>query len=144
MAWPASLVDGTDATAANLKTWIANPGQDVLCDGSISVKGSDGNFSAGGNRSFMDHSLGYTRFGSLRGGGAAVNGIRFFVDGGEGGKLIAEGAGRWILRTPNSAPVDADLDNSTISMYLDQAGNNLKVRVKYSDATLKTATIALT
>lgn len=51
---------------------------------------------------------------------------------------------RVIQGSPNSAPTDADLDNGTISLYLDQAGNALKVRAKYSDGTLKTGTVALT
>lgn len=41
---------------------------------------------------------------------------------------------------PSSAPtLDA---NSTLSFYIDEAGHNLKVTVKYSDGTAKTATIA--
>lgn len=53
--------------------------------------------------------------------------------------------GRQYLGSPNSAPTDSDLFNGSISLYLDEAGNNLKVRVKYSDGTtLKTGSIALT
>ena len=37
-----------------------------------------------------------------------------------------------------------DLHNGSISFYLDQKANKLKVRVKYSTGVLKTATIALT
>ena len=49
-----------------------------------------------------------------------------------------------MLSTPNSAPVDADLNAASVEFYLDEAGNNLKVRVKYTDGvTLKTGTIAL-
>ncbi|PYV31258.1 MAG: hypothetical protein DMG22_17640 [Acidobacteria bacterium] len=48
------------------------------------------------------------------------------------------------LGAPSSAPTDANLNNSNISFWLDETGNNLKVRVKYSSGTLKTATIALT
>jgi hypothetical protein len=47
------------------------------------------------------------------------------------------------LSADPAAPVDADLANSNISFYLDEAGNNLKVRVKYSNGTLKTATVPL-
>lgn len=43
----------------------------------------------------------------------------------------------------NTAPVDADIPKGAIVFYLDEAGNNLKVRVKYSNGTLKTATVAL-
>lgn len=52
--------------------------------------------------------------------------------------------GRVMQGTPNSAPTDADLGNGQISAYLDQAGNALKYRVKYSDGTLKTGQVALT
>ena len=52
--------------------------------------------------------------------------------------------GRSYLGTPTSPPVAGDLDNGSISFYLDQASNRLKVRVKYSTGVLKTATIALT
>jgi hypothetical protein len=48
-----------------------------------------------------------------------------------------------IQSAPSSAPTDGNLTNSSISFYVDEIGNNLKVRVKYSNGTLKTATIAL-
>jgi hypothetical protein len=47
------------------------------------------------------------------------------------------------LGAPNAAPTDANLNASNISFWLGQTNNNLKVRVKYSNGTLKTATIAL-
>lgn len=52
-------------------------------------------------------------------------------------------AGRSYLGAANTAPADADLVNGTISFYLDEGTNDLKVRVRYSDGTLKTATVAL-
>lgn len=52
--------------------------------------------------------------------------------------------GRSTLGAPNSAPTDGDLANSQLSFYLNQAGNQLLVRVKYSDGTLKLATLSLT
>ncbi|HET6224732.1 MAG TPA: hypothetical protein VFF27_00540 [Bacteroidia bacterium] len=45
---------------------------------------------------------------------------------------------------PNGTPDDSLLSNSMITAYLNEAGNELKFRVKYSNGTLKTATIALT
>lgn len=48
------------------------------------------------------------------------------------------------LGAPPSAPTDGNLINGQVSFYLDEVGNNLKIRVKYSNGTLKTATIALT
>jgi hypothetical protein len=47
------------------------------------------------------------------------------------------------LSAPSSAPTDANLNNSNISFWLDETNNKLKVRVKYSNGTLKTATIDL-
>lgn len=50
-----------------------------------------------------------------------------------------------MFKAPNTAPVDVDIQPTFIVPYLDESGNNLKIRVKYADGTtLKTATIALT
>ncbi len=46
------------------------------------------------------------------------------------------------LGAPPSAP--KNLNNSQISFWLDERENQLKVNVKYSDGTVKSATIALT
>jgi hypothetical protein len=51
--------------------------------------------------------------------------------------------GRSYLATPNSAPADVDLTNGSVSMYLNEAGNQLKVRVKYSSGAVKTGTVNL-
>jgi hypothetical protein len=53
------------------------------------------------------------------------------------------GTRQLIFGGPSSAPSNADLINSQIAFYLDQAGNSLKVKVKYSDGTVKTGTVAL-
>jgi hypothetical protein len=45
---------------------------------------------------------------------------------------------------PSSAPMDADIANNQISVYLDESGNNLKFRIRKSDGTYKTATLAMT
>jgi hypothetical protein len=52
-------------------------------------------------------------------------------------------SGRTFLGTPATAPTDVDLDQEMISFYLDEATNTLKVRVRYSNGTLKTGSIAL-
>jgi hypothetical protein len=44
---------------------------------------------------------------------------------------------------PDSVIADANLDNNTLSFYLDQATNNLRVKAKYSNGTIKIGTIAL-
>lgn len=45
------------------------------------------------------------------------------------------------ISAPNSAPTLPD--NSSVSLYLDEVGNNLKFAVKYSSGTTKTGTIAV-
>lgn len=65
---------------------------------------------------------------------------------GSDGTPIAKfmGDARMISGAPATAPTDANLMASSVSFYLDEAGANLKVRVKYANgSTLKTATIAL-
>ena len=44
----------------------------------------------------------------------------------------------------SAAPSDANLANNTVGMYLDQGTNTLKFRVRYSNGTLKTGSVALT
>ena len=48
------------------------------------------------------------------------------------------------IKANNETPDDAALSNSAMTFYLDEATNELKVRVRYSDGTLKTATFTLT
>jgi hypothetical protein len=52
-------------------------------------------------------------------------------------------SGAVTLGAPPSPPA-ASLDNSQISFWLDERGNQPKISVKYSDGTLKTAAIPLT
>ena len=51
--------------------------------------------------------------------------------------------GATVIATPEAIPESSDLENQSISFYLDEPNNQLKVRVKYSDGLLKTGTIAL-
>lgn len=52
--------------------------------------------------------------------------------------------GRTFQAAPASAPTDGNLAAAQITFYLDESGNNLKIRVRYSDGTtLKTGTVAL-
>lgn len=58
-------------------------------------------------------------------------------------KATIHGIGSTIVGAATSAVVDADLGNGQINFYLDETGHNLKVKVKYSNGTIRTATIAL-
>lgn len=48
------------------------------------------------------------------------------------------------IMTPAAAPADSSLLNSRVTFYLDESGNKIKIRVRYSDGTLKTGEVALT
>lgn len=50
---------------------------------------------------------------------------------------------RVVQAAASSAPTDSDIFTNGIMFYLDESGNNLKCRVRYSSGTYKTATIAL-
>jgi hypothetical protein len=47
------------------------------------------------------------------------------------------------LGAPAAAPNDANLNNSNLSFYLNEGSNQLKVRVRYSNGTLKTGSVTL-
>lgn len=49
-----------------------------------------------------------------------------------------------IQRAINAAISDGSLSNNELSFYIDESGNTLTVKVKYSGGTVKTGTVALT
>ena len=53
-------------------------------------------------------------------------------------------AGECYMACPSTAAADADLNNSEVHLSVDETGNNLQIKVKYSSGTVKTATVALT
>jgi hypothetical protein len=57
-------------------------------------------------------------------------------------KLHASGS--TILGCASAAVADGDLGVSQINLAVDETGHNLLIKVKYSDTTVKTATVALT
>lgn len=56
---------------------------------------------------------------------------------------LGTAAERTIMGVPNSAIASADLTNGQISFYLDETGNTLTVKAKYSTGAVKTGTVAL-
>lgn len=65
----------------------------------------------------------------------------------EGGAVLFERVsttGQRYLRADTTVPSDASFAVSQCAFYVDQVGNALKVKVKYSDGTVKTGSIALT
>ena len=64
------------------------------------------------------------------------------IAGGVEGIRLHEATSVWVVqRTPASAPADATLIVSSAGFYLDEAGNNLMVKVKYADTTVKSGTV---
>ena len=76
-----------------------------------------------------------------------TNGVVGFAASPTGFAVLASGrfkaTGRTFLGAPNTAPTDGDLGNGSISFYLDQTSNQLKVRVRYSGGALRTGTVNL-
>jgi hypothetical protein len=53
-------------------------------------------------------------------------------------------AGECYMACPSTAAADADLNNSEVHFSVDETGNTLGIKVKYSSGVVKTATVALT
>jgi hypothetical protein len=81
----------------------------------------------------------------------ATSGLNYGVygrtDSPSGYGVLCEGrfksTGRSFLGAPNSAPGSGSLSNGMLSFYLDEANNRLRIRVRYSNGTLKTGSVAL-
>lgn len=55
-----------------------------------------------------------------------------------------QSAGELYLACPASAAADGDLSNNEFTVWVDESGNNLTFKVKYSTGTVKSGTVALT
>lgn len=64
------------------------------------------------------------------------------------GRLIVDGDavinGQTVIATENTAPTDTKIFSGSVSFYLDEAGDKLKVRVRYSTGAYATGEISLT
>lgn len=78
-----------------------------------------------------------------RGSGPAGQDIQRFEGGSELFERLTSDGQRY-LRAATTVPSDASFAVSQCAFYVDQVGNALKVKVKYSDGTVKTGSIALT
>ena len=86
------------------------------------------------------------------GNAAASSGVNFGVFGTtnrpEGYGVFCSGpfksTGRTYLGAPNSAPTASTLSDGSLSFYLDEANNKLRIRVRYSNGIEKTGTVNLT
>jgi DnaJ-class molecular chaperone len=58
-------------------------------------------------------------------------------------KMRLRANGDTIVSANNAAPSSSLQHNSSLTFWLDEAGNNLKVQVRYSNGTVKTATVAV-
>ncbi len=74
-------------------------------------------------------------------GNTTIVGATFTVRAGNQTFQLANG--RMSYGVANTPPNDDDIQDNHITAYLDELGNQLIFRVRYSDGTLKTGTIAL-
>jgi hypothetical protein len=72
-------------------------------------------------------------------GGMGLSGLQL----GAGGPAVKVGA-RWFETCPNTAVTDAQISSGQFSVWLNESTNALTFRVRRSDGTYKTGTIALT
>ncbi len=75
------------------------------------------------------------------GGNLAFSCATFAVRAGNQNFLLANG--RMLYGVANTPPIDNDIPNGHVTAYLDELGNSLIFRVKYSDGTVKSGTVAL-
>ncbi len=74
-------------------------------------------------------------------GNTTIVGATFTVRAGNQTFQLANG--RMSYGVANTPPNDDDIQDSHVTAYLDELGNNLVFRVRYSDGTLKTGTVPL-
>jgi hypothetical protein len=77
----------------------------------------------------------------IQGSNAAVDNNYRLIDIDASNNVVIGAASAVVQGAPPSALADARLNNSNISFYLDESGNNLMVKVKYSGGTVKTGTV---
>jgi hypothetical protein len=113
---------------------LSTSGYDGTTYGGSGTKGAFFEAQASENWDSTHHGASFAFFTTDNGTNATKNTL--FV-----GDMGAGSAVQFI--TPANAPTDALMNNGAVTLYLDESGNNLKVRVKYSNGTLKTAVVPL-
>jgi hypothetical protein len=134
----------TRSTGATIGVWgrtLSTTGRGVFGEATQStgtttgVSGRAGSTSGTGVRGSAPAPSGTTY--GVRGSASSPDGYGVFSQG------RFKSTGRSFIGAPPDAPEDGDINNAQISFFLDQPGNELKVRVRYSDGTLKSGAIAL-
>ncbi|HUC89259.1 MAG TPA: right-handed parallel beta-helix repeat-containing protein [Patescibacteria group bacterium] len=131
-------VAGTAGTINRLggATIVSNPAGVLQVYGIQSIQGAN----AGLDNAFNGVMRIYNNFVNGETQVVTPNGPTSFYVGGPK-RFEIDTAGHIRMAAPASVPSMSD--NGSISFYLDESGNNLKVAVRYSNGTAKTGTIAL-
>lgn len=92
-------------------------------------------------RGLLTSGVSGSEYGSLEGyaasNGALLAGWKVIPDGAQSGKV-------WLQTSaPPTANTSLPQENSTVTFYLDESGNNIKFQVKYSTGVVKTGTLAV-
>lgn len=107
-------------------------GSGASCGGDSSVAIGSGAVASDSNAVAVGHSATTTNDNQIMLGKAATG-------------AFDTNATRTVMNAPNAAITSADLNRGQFSFYLDESGNNLVVKVRYSDnITVKTGTVPLT
>ena len=128
---------------------VANLGDGNVCIG-YNVQQS-GNVTGDGNIFIHTSYAGTSTYNAVSGSNNCVIGLDIEVPTGLSNYVSLydlyrgdHSAGECYMACPSTAAADADLNNSEVHFSVDETGNTLGIKVKYSSGVVKTATVALT